>query len=273
MAEQTVELQSGESKEVTFEATPHEAKTYQVSVDGLTGSFTALSRADLSGIITDSLDGSKIAGAKVTLDGLVAYADVSGLYSFYGLAPGSYNGLVEKDHYEPLGFTAHLISGENFLDLAIDPILLASVVIGIRTKASEPGITTPQYGYKSRLTFNGHLVGTEYIENTSFYNNYTLLLPANPDTDQPWRETDLDKYEFGVWLWASAWVTGETRCTKVWVVGNYPDGSTKILRPYDGPGWEKVDDVVPDEDASFISYTTSGGMIPWSGRFFNFKVK
>ncbi len=40
MAEQTVTLQPSESKVVTFEATPHEAKTYQVSVNGLTGSFT-----------------------------------------------------------------------------------------------------------------------------------------------------------------------------------------------------------------------------------------
>ncbi|MBA7606570.1 hypothetical protein ES703_13720 [subsurface metagenome] len=42
MAEQTVELAPGESKEVSFEAIPHEAKTYSVSIDGLTGSFTVV---------------------------------------------------------------------------------------------------------------------------------------------------------------------------------------------------------------------------------------
>ena len=41
MAEQTVSLAPGESKAVSFEATPAVAKTYQVSVDGLTGSFRA----------------------------------------------------------------------------------------------------------------------------------------------------------------------------------------------------------------------------------------
>lgn len=41
MAEQRVDLAPGESKEVSFEAIPQEAKTYQVSVDGLTGSFVA----------------------------------------------------------------------------------------------------------------------------------------------------------------------------------------------------------------------------------------
>jgi len=42
MAEQQITLNPGESKQVSFEATPHEARTYQVSVDGLKGSFTAV---------------------------------------------------------------------------------------------------------------------------------------------------------------------------------------------------------------------------------------
>jgi len=41
MAEKSVTLQPGESKLVSFEATPHEARTYQVSVNGLIGSFVA----------------------------------------------------------------------------------------------------------------------------------------------------------------------------------------------------------------------------------------
>lgn len=41
MAEQTVELAPGESKPVSFEVTPEVAKTYSVSVDGLSGSFVA----------------------------------------------------------------------------------------------------------------------------------------------------------------------------------------------------------------------------------------
>lgn len=47
MAEQTVELAPEESKVVTFEATPHEAKTYQVTVDGLSGSFRSLAVPDI----------------------------------------------------------------------------------------------------------------------------------------------------------------------------------------------------------------------------------
>jgi len=41
MAEQLVELAPGESREVVFGATPTKAKTYQVTVNGLTGSFVA----------------------------------------------------------------------------------------------------------------------------------------------------------------------------------------------------------------------------------------
>jgi len=41
MTEQSVTLQPGESEVVSFEATPTEARAYQVSVDGLTGSFEA----------------------------------------------------------------------------------------------------------------------------------------------------------------------------------------------------------------------------------------
>ena len=42
MAEQTVELQPSEAKLVSFEAVPQQAKTYSVSVDGLSGSFIAI---------------------------------------------------------------------------------------------------------------------------------------------------------------------------------------------------------------------------------------
>ena len=45
MVEQSVTLQPGESKAVSFEATPQEARTYQVSVNGLTGSFIAVAPA------------------------------------------------------------------------------------------------------------------------------------------------------------------------------------------------------------------------------------
>lgn len=238
--------------------------------------LVAISKATLSGVVTDRLNGEIIPNAKVTLDGLETYTDINGAYVFYGLNPGSYNGLAEHDAYKSTGFTATLVSGENAGDITLDPILLAAVIIGARTRATMPDLTEPSGSYKSRLTFNGGLLGDDYMSNSSYYTNHTITLPLNPSTEEQWRETDLAANQFGVWLWASAWTPAEypdTRCTQLWVKALYEDGSSRILRPYSGTGWEKVDDVTPDEDASFISMTTSGGMIPWSGRFFNFKVK
>lgn len=42
MAEQSITLNPGESKTVSFEVIPAEARTYQVSVNGLSGSFSAV---------------------------------------------------------------------------------------------------------------------------------------------------------------------------------------------------------------------------------------
>ncbi|GAI51248.1 unnamed protein product, partial [marine sediment metagenome] len=42
MAQQTVDLNPGQSQQVSFEVVPTEAKVYQVVVDGLTGSFSAI---------------------------------------------------------------------------------------------------------------------------------------------------------------------------------------------------------------------------------------
>lgn len=44
MAEQIVELVPGESKQVSFEITPNEAKAYNVSINGLSGVFTAYAK-------------------------------------------------------------------------------------------------------------------------------------------------------------------------------------------------------------------------------------
>lgn len=47
VAEQIVELAPGESKTIAFEVTPTVPKTYNVSVDGLTGTFSVVGVADI----------------------------------------------------------------------------------------------------------------------------------------------------------------------------------------------------------------------------------
>ncbi|GAI66245.1 unnamed protein product [marine sediment metagenome] len=52
VSKETVELGPGDSRPVTFEAIPQQAKTYQVSVNGLTGSFVASKAPPATGMIT-----------------------------------------------------------------------------------------------------------------------------------------------------------------------------------------------------------------------------
>lgn len=69
MAQQTVSLQPGESKTVSFEVTPSTAKTYQVSVDGQTGSFRAVT-VPVADIRVENLmitPSEVYVGAKVTI--------------------------------------------------------------------------------------------------------------------------------------------------------------------------------------------------------------
>ena len=232
--------------------------------------------ACLWGVVTDSLTGETIPNARVVLGDVEIYTDVNGLYVFYVVDPGTYSMLVEYTFYNTKEFNITLPEGINTKDIALDPTLLAGVVIGARTKATDPDLTEPSSSYKSRLTFNGGLLGDDYISNGSSYKNNTINLAVNPETKEKWREAELYTNRFGVWLWASAWTPAEypaTRCTQFWVKAVFEDGSSIILRPYEGDGFDKVNEEAADEDQSYISWTTSGGMIPWAGRDFQFLVK
>ena len=72
MAEKSVTLQPGESKVISFEAIPHEAKTYQVLVNGLTGSFRAkaLTLVDGYGLGITSFGGKNFVEVGVDPDGI-----------------------------------------------------------------------------------------------------------------------------------------------------------------------------------------------------------
>jgi hypothetical protein len=233
----------------------------------------------LLGTVMDSSSNAALPSVKITLDSMTTQTDTSGNYVFYGLIPDTtYTITLEKEHYNTITQSITLKLGQNVLDILMEPVYIASVTIGIRTRASPDNITTPSGSYLSRplMAKSGYwpvLLGSGYIPNTSSYTDYTVICQENPITGAKWKETDLSAYLFGVWLWASVGVTGETRCTQIWVEALYSDGTKKILRPYDGPGWEKVADVVPDEDQSYISYTTSGGPIPDSGGYFKYLVR
>lgn len=82
VAEQTVSLAPGESKTVSFEVTPAVAKTYSVSVDGLSGSFVA-TEVPVADIRVENLTitpAEVMVGQKVT---------ISVVATNYGTASGS----------------------------------------------------------------------------------------------------------------------------------------------------------------------------------------
>lgn len=56
--------------------------------------------ANLYGVVTDAETGNPLVSVKVTIDGLTAYTNASGNYSFEGLTPGSYTVTFEKEGYE-----------------------------------------------------------------------------------------------------------------------------------------------------------------------------
>lgn len=72
MAEETVTLQPGESKQISFEVTPDEARTYQVSVDGLSGSFDAMEEQplilDFNNISVSRVNGKEFSSIGVDSD-------------------------------------------------------------------------------------------------------------------------------------------------------------------------------------------------------------
>lgn len=60
MAEQTVTLGPGQSQVVSFQFMPPEARTYQVAVDGLSGSFQATTPASETLLLSGALSGQEI---------------------------------------------------------------------------------------------------------------------------------------------------------------------------------------------------------------------
>lgn len=91
--QKTVTLAPDESKVVSFEVTPTVAKTYQVSVDGLIGSFVAVTIVEqwmVSVSVRDYYTMERINGATVVLVGIGSQVTVNGFATFYNVPEGTY---------------------------------------------------------------------------------------------------------------------------------------------------------------------------------------
>jgi uncharacterized C2H2 Zn-finger protein len=171
-AEQTVTLNPGESTQVTFATGATEAKTYQVKVDGLSGSFTATAPpsglAVLSGQITDSDTKAPLASAKVQLYGpsiAIVSSDSTGHYQTPNLTPGQYAITVSLAGYQTRSWNIMVTEGSNPLDIVLYP---APPAAGVTIDKFEMrcGFTEGDYGVlHTRITITNH-TGQTFIDHT-----------------------------------------------------------------------------------------------------------
>lgn len=203
MAEQQITLNPGESREVTFEATPTVAKTYQVSVDGLTGSFVAIPRP--TEIVVLRPIG---AGAQTQL---IPIGDSPNWRCVDDVTPDDMKTCVRS------------ISGSKTVDRVGDLYILSafpysSAVINwvqfwIRchmTGGDFPGVDYALGGVSFRthntkypfapgegMTTDPYVPWGEEVGWVSGFEQFT----TNPYTGLPWTVAELNELQAGVWLW------------------------------------------------------------------------
>lgn len=181
MATQEVTLQPNESKVVSFQAVPTEARTYQVTVDGLTGSFTATAAPPPPGVgnllvsVKDATTGQPIAGATVaiymtTISGMT---DQNGQWQALNLPVGTYVVTVNASGYESFAANIQVVEGVTSLDVTLDPIPVVTPGTGVKRLR----VRLVGTNIECEVTFNNE-TGQSYrlnIPNADFF--YILAWP------------------------------------------------------------------------------------------------
>lgn len=125
-----VSLEPNGSKRVSFEVIPEEAGVYNVDVDGLTGSFTAIPVVPVTtlyGYVTDAKTGSPLEGAWAIISTItepyeeVAHAITSadGTYRIEDIEPGRYWLIFMATGYREQVFEKALVEGDNEINIAL----------------------------------------------------------------------------------------------------------------------------------------------------------
>jgi len=196
MAEQTVELAPGESKEVSFEATPHEAKTYQVSVDGLTGTFRAMEVP--VEIVTETLIPDGIISAGCFVNGCRTPGD--------NLAAVLYND-TDWDNTSPKtgNWTMRCnSSGSDLFSLSAPKLtgeILSVAIYGLLSptgwaSSCDHRLDIVTHGIKFSARGTGVGMSPEPYPWPIFCETYN----SNPFTGLPWTEDELIDLKAGYWI-------------------------------------------------------------------------
>ena len=133
-------------------------------------------------------------------------------------------------------------------------------------------MTYMKYYYGEEIDLR--LAGTDY-------KNYSTSYENNPFTGEAWTDDEIDNLIGGICVWQNAY-RPEYRpyCTQGYVLIQREGEADEILRPNanyylgginqypaEGEMWDKVDDVVPDEDDTYIYATNWLGGI-WGYLFY-----
>lgn len=176
MAEQTVQLLPGQSIELSFKAVPTMARTFQVTVDGLSGSFRAvepLKYGDLRGRVYDMHTNEPLAGVAVKVGEQTASSS-AGEYTIPSLQVGRYSASFSKEGYVTTIYTENLVirEGDNVINVGLAPAPTPTGNLSGIVTDSYNGLPMPDV----KVTLTGYIaVGEPPYQSTEqvYYETFT----------------------------------------------------------------------------------------------------
>jgi len=146
---------------------------------------------------------------------------------------------------------------------------MITVTVWGRCKKAHFGWSFDGYVQLGLVVDSTYYSGTTQTLNSFSYSDFSQVWATNPKTGNPWTWEEVATIKLRLGLAghrASGWER-ESRCTQAWLVIE-EGGAPQIIRPigqtvggcsYYGasPNWNCVDEVVPDEDVTYV-YTQGG---------------
>ena len=130
--QKTITLNPGEEKSVAFQvAAPSELRVYQVSVDGLSGSFSVIEApppvqglSTISGKVRDARTGEEMSFVSVSLNGYGVLTTRRGFYLLRNVMSGTYTITFSQKTYQTETRTITLLAGTTTtLDVSLKPLI------------------------------------------------------------------------------------------------------------------------------------------------------